>query len=270
MKKQSKAVWGLALVGALSLNAAQAATNTSATSAAEVAPSLKDKLNISDTSYIYGPGAASIAKGDISKQPNTDGSLGDAVQAENVIAVYYKASPAVKLGPVADIKLNIDAKKPVDFAAAWLAVKHGSVYTNGNFALSGDLRFYAPVAGSLITGIRSSQNMDYQVPNTRLTISNYTTIRANANRGLAPKFQFTLSPYLNYQISPKVAATLWTDVVQLTAMNTITNEDLDIQPGMNFEISPNFSLNPYLNIRPAAADLLGSTSINVTITATLL
>ena len=101
-------------------------------------------------------------------------------------------------------------------------------------------------------GLRIQQDSTYDVPGTRLQLGLYTYIRQNIfSESAAAGYSLKLyaRPYLNYQMTSTLAATVWTDLIQLSQARadrflSMTNAPIDIEPGINWDVTPSISLNP--------------------------
>lgn len=142
-------------------------------------------------------------------------------------------------------------------------VTAGVAMTSNDLSLSKDAAYVSP---TLI--------VNYDVPKTSLTLGVFTYIRGYIpNGGPNPlSYKIYVAPNANYQISQTVAATLWVDLVQATRrantgfISGIDNYTVDIEPGISWDITKNFTLNPYINIYPGYFTL-ASTSIQANLIA---
>jgi len=287
LRKSVSLVKGSALVLSAALSAAAlAAAAPAATTSTAQKTSLLDKIQVNFAGTYYGPGLSNIS----AASPDATSLSGNGVQnLDSTLMAGYKLTDNIVAGPVLAFKLMPMGKEGVGDAGVglkdpFLRAIHGKVYSKGNLNLSMDLRAYLPVtAGSQKAtkqfGIRSSQNLSYEIPNTRLTLISSTFVRAwlygsQMLDGSNSDLEIVFSPNLNYQFSPKVAATLWVDLLQLThtmgdPTANLANSAIDIQPGVNWDVTQNFSLQPYLNFYPGVLDFEHS-SVGLNISARLL
>jgi hypothetical protein len=131
-------------------------------------------------------------------------------------------------------------------------------------------------ANHLASAVSAVFNTHYDVPTTKLTMGLFGYLRgyiATAQSPLdAPTYKIYLAPYANYQLTKKIAATLWIDLLSATRragsgfFSGLTAGEVDIEPGLNFDITDNISINPVLNLFPGHLTL-ASTSVMAFLTA---
>lgn len=142
------------------------------------------------------------------------------------------------------------------------------INSNG-LKLTGRLGFELPLSGydrlvsaKDLTAVTATGILSYDVPKTSLTVGLFGYIRGYIPTASTPDdartYKLYVAPNMNYQISPTVAATLWVDLVQATRngnapgfIGGLQGDYVDIQPGINWDITKNISLNPFFNIYPA-------------------
>jgi hypothetical protein len=104
-------------------------------------------------------------------------------------------------------------------------------------------------------------NLLYDVPKTKLTLGLYSYVTAYIPGPNVAETHRTLklimAPNANYQITKSFAATVWVDAIQVIRKNHtgffsgMNNPDMDIEPGVNWDINQYLSFNPFLNIYPS-------------------
>lgn len=273
MKKKTTPLAGLsATLGSLLL-AGSAMADVSTATSETVAPSLLDKIQMSYWGAYTGPsvgnpGYHTVDSGD--SQALHDGKLTDVQNLDSTLTLGYRLNPNLLLSgnyrfiyqPLTD-KIedhnNLTTKDP------WIALKHSRVIHQGAFNMAVDLRFYIPVAsaGSLNTAIRSTQISTFAVPGTQFTLGAFTVARANLIRegsGI-PNLSLSLSPFANLQLSQKLSATFWSDLLQydIAFGEDLENKMIPTQFGMNWDVNDRLSLNPFLNVFPQDLQLNTST-----------
>ncbi len=287
---------------ALAFAGAALADNTTATSTAnssEVTGGLKEKIALSYWGQFKGPAVNNMS----SVSPTVDGEQNPDHRflIDSTVSGRYKLSPNLVLGP--DFRFKIKASREQDAALSdpWFTVQANKVVNRSGLNLDVNLRTYAPLTdasqqNNMVTAFRTNQILSYEVPGTRLTVGTYSYLRydffssANAHNmdnTLSPEGTLSarpdelfiyVAPNATYQLSSKVQATLWWDFVQahkkygaggLISNDSAESNDQDIQPGINWDITPNVSFNPYLNIYPSNPTL-SATSIQAILSAKLL
>jgi len=78
-------------------------------------------------------------------------------------------------------------------------------------------------------------------------------------------------PQVTYQLSPKIQ--LWTlletSAAHVAGQGVIASLD-DIEPGLSWDILPNFTFTPYLDLKTATGITLNTTSVNANLTRSFL
>ncbi len=166
-----------------------------------------------------------------------------------------------------------------------LFISKANVVDSNGFKLDAGLRMYLPVSdhdtlrpNHLATSFRAIANSHFETLNSKLTVGYYAYLQvyvpSNDNRaesGPAPSYYIYGAPYVNYQLSNTVAATLWVDLIQATrnvgtGFFVLDNGPVDLEPGISWDITKNITINPGLNIY-AGHPTLATTSLQAIIIA---
>ena len=223
-------------------------------------------------------------------QPKVDGTLDPTSPSmlDSSITAGYKVSKEWIVGAVGHFYLfpwndptgggqKVQSLDPILFVS-----RPGLIDSQG-FKLDTRLTMHLPVSKfdtlaskHLATAISAVFNARYEIPTTKLTVGTFGFLRgyipAADLQPNAPSYTLTAAPYANYQISDNVAATLWVDLVQATRnygtgiFSGLQNAQVDIEPGISWDITKNITINPVLNIYPGHPTL-ASTSIQAYIIA---
>jgi hypothetical protein len=226
-------------------------------------------------------------------QPTPDGTLdpNSPQSVENLITGGYKLTPDLMIGAALHFNyfpsLNPSGKYGQDLQMLdpMLVISKANMIATSNFHLTGKVFFQFPFSSAdiLLMGNRNlaaaiipTVVANYEVPGTKLTLGTYAYIRAYVpSAGSpedAPTYKIYVAPYLSYQMTQTVAATLWVDLVQAQRKaNTpfiggIDNYAVDIEPGISWDITKFLTFNPILNIYPSKLTL-AATSIQAIIVA---
>ncbi len=257
----AKSLASLALLGALGSSAFANPTSTAKTKVVPP-PSLIDSLTLAYAAQYFGPSITNPTYA--TSDATNDGNLTDTQNLDNTFLGGYKLTPHSEILGNFRFVLETYTKNQVQdlkIRDPWISYRDRKFYSNGPFNVNLDVRLIFPVApnsrGNLNTGIRSTQIATYSVPSTRLTLGTFTFVRANVLRGDVtglPNASFNFSSFANYQMLPTVGATLWSDIVQIDYWfgNDIENYAIPVSPGVNWDVTPNFSLNPMLTFYPFA------------------
>jgi hypothetical protein len=274
--KKLNAFMGTLAASIVMANAANAAVST--TSVTAKAPKLIDKVVASYWGAYAGPSVTNPTR--VTTDVDAGGLMtNDSFQnLDSTLTAGWRINPTTSLTgnyrfiyvPMTDNGQDFITKDP------WVALKRNKLINVGNFNLDADLRAYVPVqnSGKMNTAIRSTQTATYAIPNSRLTLGTYTILRANflkeAEKPL-PNAQAYLSGFGNYQLTPTLAATLWSDIVQLdySFNKDLQNKLVLVSLGMNWDITPKVSVNPSFNFFPGNATL-ERTTVGMILSASIL
>jgi hypothetical protein len=240
-------------------------------------PRLRDHFT-ADYLGLFTGGSLSNPGGSYS--PGTDGKPNPATpqQVENYVSASYKISDTLKVGPRAHFYYSPVQAKNITMFDPLLQITSTDLYSRGNFKLSGYARAYIPVTAESTDAGRQIQlrfllNPNYDIPHTRFTTGFYAYAQpASFSRFSEKNTTFTayLAPYLNYQLTRTVSITSLYEMAAVRAqrqgdLTSFNNGGTDFEPGVNWDVSPNISINPYLNIYTGNQISMDSTSINMLI-----
>ncbi|MBC7693575.1 MAG: hypothetical protein H7222_17550 [Methylotenera sp.] len=264
-------VGSLAWVAVLAMSGVTAAhadtTTTSTATAPSVQPRLIDKLTLSYYGAYFGPSLSDMNANTPGNTPEDDGLQ----RIENTITAGYKVTPDVLVGAAFNFNEMPTRGTGLQLKDPYLKISNSKAYHNGNFNVYADLRSYAGVtdaskAKGLVAAFRPNQNITYDIG--RLTVGSYSFVKAfvydSRGAGSNPIYSLVEAPYANYKLTETVSATMWIDLVQLTHKHgpagflSMTNDPVDVEPGINWDITPKISINPYINIFPEHASLRSS------------
>lgn len=158
----------------------------------------------------------------------------------------------------------------------YLRIANTSLISSGNFNLYADARVHLPVTtisrqNDMLMGFQAFQISSYQVGTSRLSVGAYTSARMNVfgSSGYGPDLELYLGPNLTYQVSPKVGLTLLYEMgmshMYGDAPFQFVNDGTDLEPGVNWEITPNLAVNPYLHLTTGEKVTLKTTSFGMTL-----
>jgi hypothetical protein len=278
MKKTSAFIGTLAVAG--SLFAATAMADTSTTSVSTTAPRLIDKLILSYWAAYYGPSITSPSAK--TNDSDNNGHLTDVQNLDSTLTMGYKVTDKLNLtanyrfivhpmltDDVSGVKDHYTTKDP------WMSLVAPKLINRGPFNLWADIRAYVPVqtSGSMNTALRSTQIATIDIPKTRLSLGTYSYVRANSIKEAStlPNMSFDFSPFASYQMTPALAATLWTDIVQIdyTVNQPVINKPVDLSLGVGWDVTSKINLNPQITFFPGYATL-EETTLGLIISAKVL
>jgi hypothetical protein len=118
----------------------------------------------------------------------------------------------------------------------------------------------------------------YDVPKTRLNLSVYSYLAAYLPSAGTPAtartYRVVVAPYGSYSFTDNFQATVWVDLLDARRHGQShffgglgdNLQDIDIEPGFNWDINKYVSVNPFLNIYPKNPTL-ASTSFQLAVSA---
>lgn len=221
------------------------------------------------------------------------------------VGVGYKIAPAITVGATGNFVLQGDEQGRPDFTSLdpYLKATHAKLITAENLNVFADLRFYLPVTvpsqkADLFTGIRSTQILNYDIPDTKFSVGTVTFVRWNVYGNLAPvptpavpesapgegdgqkavagafDMEGYLGPNINYQITPAVGVNL---LYEMDGRHRLSNDldvwesgGTDLSPSVSWDITPRFNFNPYLTVNTGGKVALESTTVGFYFTSKLL
>jgi hypothetical protein len=209
-----------------------------------------------------------------SQQPSVNGALTptNPISVENSITGGYKINKDLMVGVLGHF-MYYPAGYPsgtghdLQMLDPALLIQKNNLYKTGGLTINGRFLF-APaltqgdylVPNHLAAALTPTIIFNYEVANTGLNIGLFTYYRfyiPNASAASDVRtYKIYAAPTLNYQLAKNLAATLWVDLVQAsryggTSAFNLANDPIDIEPGINWDITKNISLNPILNIYPS-------------------
>ncbi len=279
MLKRNIALVTLAAVLASGSALAQTApAEASATSEASTG-SWTQNVGLSFSSILWGPGLGDIS----SYQPNIETGKRDPesrLLLENTLKASYKldAKNTLALGwdfyayPVRGSEAG-DKFEALDPSVRW---NNSSVLKVGNFNLGTEFRAYVPVyAGwegtSHITHLRAYGFLSYEIPNSRFGLAmtalarQYLYSDPDAAAGKWAQ-RFYVGPEVSYQISPTVSAWLLFEANTERRMSANFVPVNDIEPGITWNVTPNITFSPFLDIPTHKRVAFDTTTINASLT----
>ena len=266
----------LAFAALFAAASVQADTATSTANSEAIAPSIKEKLNLNLWSNFAGPAVNNFNEVTPGSTPDDD----DRLSFDNVITSGYKLQKTFEVGAAIELlykpmgTLGKEFSNDVATKDIWLRANRSKILDSNGLDLSVDLRVYTPSPNrnNLVTGFRSTQNFNWTYGD--LTLGTYSFFRANVyttaptgkysldeEKGLAfhnygsgsELRRLYIAPNGSYAITKNLQATLWADLVSLRyragdSRNYLgKNDPIDIEPGLNWDITDKVALNPYVN-----------------------
>jgi hypothetical protein len=247
--------------------AAETALNTSVTGASDGGSGFLDHpsrfMMATLRTEIYGPGVTLGGNG--SRRPDLNTGVGtnpkDLIRAEHKFVAAYKWSPSVLTG----VGLEANQVATAGFIARdpYLVLRDNQLLHTDfiNWDLQG--RAYAGLTDNSVKAhspfaFRLSQTWGFRPSRGRWTLdvhgyAHLWTYGADAS-AQAQDFRAHFNPYVTYRISPKIAARAdyraYGNHKRNRAWNDLDSEPTTAGPGVIWDVTPAFNVNPFLDLSP--------------------
>lgn len=153
-------------------------------------------------------------------------------------------------------------------------IAHSSVFSSHGVTLSGDIRAHFPVTmfsreSDLRAAFQSFQALSWDPEGSSWSLAGFFSERWNffGSQGVGNDGDFYFAPYLAYQLRPSLALTVMYEVMASHVLYDdawrFTQEGTDLEPGVSWDITPNFNLSPYLHFFPGGRISWETTSIGM-------
>jgi hypothetical protein len=296
MKNRTRRSWTSALAGTAALTASLSGALTSAvaladTSATVATPSANSsvastsesslKKVLSRMKLIYagqyaGPGLGRMTD---PLQPDDYGRTKEADSInqqffDHVIVTSYKVNDSGLSVGMGIGGTNYSYGKGFIYNDPSLRISHSSLFKNGNFTFSGDLRSYLPVSkgahdANRINRLRSVSTANYDIPNSKFSF--YTLhdvnyyIYGSTGSAKAKDFAVMIQPTLNYQALSNFGAYIGYELDAIHTKNLVATDWLNdgtyLYLGASWDVTSKLNLSPYLSLRPGGAINMDSTQL---------
>ncbi|MGK5087298.1 hypothetical protein WDW86_07045 [Bdellovibrionota bacterium FG-2] len=277
MKKQ-----GGVILLASAMMSLSASAETSTSSAQQLTSDILNKMTSTAVVIIGGSALDNPA----SLRAPDDGVM----TLDTVLGAGYKVTPEITAGVFGEVVLQPFLKRDYTFSDPAVKVSHSKLITSGTFSLAADLRVYPGLLDSTRNkdqyfAWRTTQNMNYEIPGTRLTVGSVSYMRqyvmgpqgaaAGASEKPSTDFLGYWGPNVNYQLTPKFALVALYEIYPIHKLGNgfglasiSQGYPMDFEPGVSIDVTDKLNVSPFFNIYPTDAKL-ANTTINVTVVAKL-
>lgn len=257
-----KAIRGIAwiLLSILSINSRNSRADASGTSTSSLneAPRLLDKLYFNYWGNYGGPSIGTPSSLEVNSKGVVDPGLPQ--QMDTMLVLGYKLSENVSVGPFVEFHYRPVFGQDIQMNEPAILVRDRKIFASAHVVFGGDFLLFSPGASpwsrqtDFLTGGEAIHITTYTIGN--LTLGLYGFFRANAFGSYVPGTpQYDLriygAPNLSYNLTRNVQFTVWNDLVSLRhflGTSGLVNDPIDVEPGINWNVTPYLSLNPYVNI----------------------
>ncbi|MCM2279430.1 MAG: hypothetical protein NDJ89_15250 [Oligoflexia bacterium] len=229
-------------------------------------------FNLLYYSVFYGP----ALQGPSRFQPSRSGApdRDRPVQMRNFLGASWNLSESVSVIPTAYFIWEADERK-FSIRDPFLRISHNSLINTDRVNLYADLRFHFPVTtisrqNDLLAGVQSFQSLSWQPGGSPVAFTLFGSVRYNyfGRQGYGNDLEVYLAPYMAYQLRHNLALTLLYEMEGShffgDAPGAFRNHGPDLEPGISWEVTPSFVINPYLNIFPHDSFSLRTMSLGMT------
>lgn len=250
--------------------------------------SVTDKMALSYMGVYRGAGLSDLGS---TYQPAVDGSSDktSGQHIENIVRLGVRPTSDTIVGlqghfyayPVG--KAETDRGNKFEMWDPSLYLQKNAMVDSSGFRLDGRLNLTLPTSNPdilrtqhLATSLFATAIGNYQVPKTALTVGFFGFVAgympSNDTLADARTYKIYFAPTASYQISKRVAATLWIDLISAARnrgtgfFSGLKNAPIDIEPGISWDITDYLTVNPQLNIYPETPTL-AATSIQMNVIA---
>jgi hypothetical protein len=240
----------------------------------EEAPEGKRGGALSYFGIFYGPslGAASSLQPTVSGEPDPERPI----LLKNFLTAGYRLSEDVVASATLHWLHRPVHGQDLSFRDPYLRVAHQGLINSGGLVWYADARAHLAVSAfsresDLLAGFQTFQILTYQVGTSRLSLGAYGSARYNVYgpQGSGNDLELYLGPNLAYQLTPTLSFSVLYEMGMSHAFGEppgrMFNDGTDLQPGINWDVTPTLMINPYLNIYTGDKVTLDSTSLGMTL-----
>ena len=238
-----------------------------------------DRFGLNYFFIFYGP---SVGRPSI-YQPLSDGApdMDRPILFKNFATLSYTLSRDVAVSGTAFWYYQPVLGQNISMRDPYLRISHDHLFQSGPLNLYADLRVHFGVSGfsrnnDQLTGIQTFQILSFDVPNTRLQLSTLASARLNiyGSQGFGPDVELYLGPGISYQATENFELTLLYEMGMShfygDPSERFYSDGTALEPGFRWQITPNFMLNPYVNLYPSDNLSLNGSSFGMMFNWTLL
>ncbi|MCM2321911.1 MAG: hypothetical protein NDJ90_01470 [Oligoflexia bacterium] len=238
-----------------------------------VATPRRKKYNLLYYSIFYGPSL----KGASRYQPDSRGvpDPDRPVQLRNYLGIAMNLTDALSVIPTGQFTWEASGNSRLALRDPFLRISHSKLINTEYVNLYGDVRFHFPVTtisreNDMLAGVQSFQALTWQVGRSPVAMTLFGSVRYNyfGKQGYGNDFEGYLAPFLSYQLRNNLSFTLLYEMEGSHFFGNrpgqFTSLGSDLEPGFNWEITPNLAVNPFLNVYPQELSLRSS-SVGMTL-----
>jgi hypothetical protein len=214
----------------------------------------------------YGPGVSSPSS--FQPDPNGQPDPNRPLLYKNFLGVGYRVTNEIAITPTAYWQWIPVRGGSYAIQDPYVKISHNALISNGGFNLYGDVRYHVPISDYSRSvdskgGLQTVEVATYTPEASRWTFGMFGSARANfyGKQGAAAgnDVELYVGPNVSYQIAPTLAGVILYEYNLNHAYGdpngALKDDGYDVQPGLNWDITPTVLFNPYVNIYPTSANL---------------
>jgi hypothetical protein len=200
----------------------------------------------------------------------------------NYLGLSYGLAQDVVITPTAFWTWRPVMGQQLTLQDPFVRLSWGNIIDTEHFNLYADIRTHLGVSSAsrkndLRVGLQNFQALSFVPdPDLNLVLSVYGSIRYNffGKHGNGNDLELYLAPHLSYRFLPNLAFTLLYEMQAVhpfgASVGSLENDGTDLEPGIQWDISPTLTINPYINLYPGNKLNLQTSSIGMTVTWNIL
>jgi len=279
MKKRAVILVGFTTLALVASLAAQADTGTSKASVKKVLGLDVDKMILRWDGLFTGAKVTDLLS-PVTPDINTGkDDMTSPININHNLSLGYNLSPSLALTGVLDFDTNahIDGGDMLQMRDPWLRLNKSGLIKRGNLTMNADLRVFAPTSvksGSVdaktgdlnrVVTVGSKQVTTLTIPGSRFDLVAYSRLYLyGAVADHTKVMRLYLAPSVEYQISPKVTASLLFESDNYINANSHPTTYTDLEPGVSWDITPNVNFSPFLDLKTSGSINMDTTQIGAT------
>ncbi len=246
-------------------------------------PSLREKIRLS---AVYDGQTAALTNIASAEAPSVSGAhSGMATPHRLFVNMAYQLNPQMTLMPTIGALANGSVESTpgrVVLDTPYITLSHNSLVKQGSYNLAGQVRSYLPLSESfrsknLLNVVRFTQIQSYTLTGTPWALGLASYVQGyfySQTATNSPRLKTYLSPSANYQLKQNVALGVLYEMsaaqTQGMSWNGFSSTGTDLEPYVNWDISPALNLNAYLDLKTGGRVSASTTQLGATLTWRLL
>jgi len=235
-------------------------------------------ISINYFGLLFGPSLGKMGM----LQSTVDGQVDpDApVELRNFLGLGWNITNALSLTGTLYWAAMAQSTQPLEFRDPFIKLAHNSVFNWGGFNLYADLRVHFPISwgsrnADMLASVQTFQMLTWAAGNTGITLGLWGSLRGNyfGSQGVGSAVEAYVSPNVTWQMSEKLGLQILYQInasQEVGSREGMTTDDVNIEPGLVWDITQNLMLNPFVRFHPYNGISPNNTSMGLLLNWTLL